>query len=394
MPKATLPKYSLHKPTGQARVRINGKDHWLGKHGSPDSYERYSSFLLEWQQNSRQVPAKVTFGQLSQMYRKYAEKHYVKNGRQTSEVKLISYALRWMNKVARGVLLVNISPRHLKDARQQMIKAGLTRGTVNKFTQRIRRAVKWAVGEELCPSSVLVGLQAVPDLVRGRSPAPDLPPVKPVPEAFINAIQGYVHPPVWGMIQFQLATGARPGEVIILRACDLEMSGDIWVYTPESHKTQHHGKARVICIGPTAQKILREHMTTDLQAYVFGTLKSKGKLPYRRDSYTNAIVRGCELAFQMPEKLRYVSRYVARQKDLTESQRKALKEKLLKEAAEWRAEHCWSPNQLRHNFATRARREFGIEAARVTLGHSSAVTSEIYAERDLDAARAVVAKIG
>lgn len=394
MPKKRIPGYLLHKPTGQARVRIHGKDHWLGKYGTPESYERYSALILQWQQEAKRPPTDITFGELSQIYWKHAESHYVKNGKLTSEVGLIRYALRWMNKVARGVQLKDISPRHLKDARQRMIAAGLTRGTVNKFTQRIRRAIKWAVGEELCPASVLVGLQAVQDLVRGRSPAPDLPPVKPVPEAMIEAIKDHVQPPVWGMVQFQLATGARPGEVISLRPCDLDMSGEIWLYTPESHKTEHHGKSRVICIGPAGQAVLREHMPTDLQAYVFGTVSSGKKKPYRRDSYTNAIVRGCEVAFGMPSHLRYVGRHVARQKNFSEEERANLMRQLLKESAEWRAAHCWSPNQLRHNFATRARREFGIEAARVTLGHSSAVTSEIYAERDLNVARAVVARIG
>jgi len=389
-----IPGYRHHKPTGQAVVTLDGKDCYLGKHGSPKSHKKYAALLSEWQAKQTAAPVNVTVRQLTVLYRRHAEKHYFKNGKPTSEFGLVVYSLKYMNRVAKDLPLAEFSPRYLKLARELMIKAGMTRGTVNKFTQRIRRSIKWAVGEELCPASVLVGLQAVPDLVRGRSTAPDLPPVKPVPEAFIKAIRKHVHPPVWGMIQFQLATGARPGEAISVRACDLDTSGEIWIYMPESHKTQHHGKARVICIGPAGQTVLQEHMTTDLQAYVFGTVKSGGKKPYRRDSYTNAIVRGCELAFDMPDELRYVSRHVARQKSLTNEEREALRVKLLKEAAKWRAEHCWSPNQLRHNFATRARREFGIEAARVTLGHSSAVTSEIYAERDLDAARAVVAKIG
>ena len=42
----------------------------------------------------------------------------------------------------------------------------------------------------------------------------------------------------------------------------------------------------------------------------------------------------------------------------------------------------WSPNMLRHAAATRLRREIGIEAARVVLGHTSASTTEIYAEVD------------
>jgi hypothetical protein len=43
----------------------------------------------------------------------------------------------------------------------------------------------------------------------------------------------------------------------------------------------------------------------------------------------------------------------------------------------------WRPNQLRHNAATVIRRQFGLEAARVILGHQAAATSEIYAEKDL-----------
>jgi len=83
-----------------------------------------------------------------------------------------------------------------------------------------------------------------------------------------------------------------------------------------------------------------------------------------------------------------------RHDDLTDAERSELREQLLAEAREWRQENCWSPNRLRHNFGTAARRHAGIEAARVTLGHSSAAVSEIYAERDLELARSVVARIG
>jgi len=142
MPKAKVPGYLLHKPTGQARVRINGKDHWLGKYGSPESHDRYSSLILEWQQAAKEAPSGVTFGQLSQMYRKHAERHYRKNGKETSEVGLIRYSLKRMNKVARSLLLSDISPRHLKQARDFMVREGLPRETINRFVQRIRRCVK------------------------------------------------------------------------------------------------------------------------------------------------------------------------------------------------------------------------------------------------------------
>ena len=36
-----VPKYSRHKNTGQAFVRVDGKYVYLGKHGSPESHEAY-----------------------------------------------------------------------------------------------------------------------------------------------------------------------------------------------------------------------------------------------------------------------------------------------------------------------------------------------------------------
>ncbi len=41
------PKYRHYKPKDLAVVRIDGKDHYLGKHGSPESWERYHRLLAE-----------------------------------------------------------------------------------------------------------------------------------------------------------------------------------------------------------------------------------------------------------------------------------------------------------------------------------------------------------
>ena len=35
--RKNLPSYRLHKPTGQAVVTLNGKDHYLGRHGTRES---------------------------------------------------------------------------------------------------------------------------------------------------------------------------------------------------------------------------------------------------------------------------------------------------------------------------------------------------------------------
>lgn len=60
----------------------------------------------------------------------------------------------------------------------------------------------------------------------------------------------------------------------------------------------------------------------------------------------------------------------------------------------WRKARRWHPNQLRHSFATRVRKEHGPEAAQVMSGHSRAGVTQVYAERNEQLAAAVAAKIG
>jgi len=62
--------------------------------------------------------------------------------------------------------------------------------------------------------------------------------------------------------------------------------------------------------------------------------------------------------------------------------------------AAWQKAHRWHPHQLRHNAATELRKEFGIEAARIILGHRSAAITEVYAEKDEQQAVEAMAQVG
>src|ERR1019366_6832076 len=50
----------------------------------------------------------------------------------------------------------------------------------------------------------------------------------------------------------------------------------------------------------------------------------------------------------------------------------------------------WHPHQLRHSAGTIIRREFGLDMARVILGHRSPQITELYAEIDVERAREVM----
>ena len=54
----------------------------------------------------------------------------------------------------------------------------------------------------------------------------------------------------------------------------------------------------------------------------------------------------------------------------------------------------WHPHQLRHAKATELRKEAGLDAARVVLGHRSPQITEVYAELDVTKAAAIMERLG
>ncbi len=417
MPKLThkLPSYRHHKKSGQAVVTLNGTDHYLGTYQSEESHRGYKRLIGKWLAGGGRLDDLGVYHivELTVAYIEYAEAYYVKDGRSTGEVSNLKESIRPLLKLYQELPVSEFGPRCLKAVRQEMVESNLCRRTVNARVNRIRRMFKWGVEEELVPANVLHALQAVAPLKYGRSSARESEPVKPVPDHFVDAVEDHVARPVWAMIELQRLTGMRSGEVTSMRPCDLNTTGKLWIYTPKTHKTQHHGHTRTIHLGPRAQAIIEPFLNRPLDAYLFNpaeamkehrrrrhrsrvTPMSCGNRPgskkpkknpkstpmdqYTPGSYLRAVYYGCEKAFPHPE----LSKIPARR--LTEKQKEKLKQ--------WKREHRWHPHQLRHNAATNLRKSFGIEAARVILGHKTAGVTEIYAEIDEAKAAEIMSKVG
>ena len=79
------------------------------------------------------------------------------------------------------------------------------------------------------------------------------------------------------MVRFQRLTGCRPEEVCAVRPCDVDRSNDIWQYRPQSHKTEHLNRERVILIGPQAQAVLFKYLARNDQMYCFRPMDSEVK---------------------------------------------------------------------------------------------------------------------
>lgn len=220
--------------------------------------------------------------ELALLFMKHASQYYVKDGKPTCEVNNIRIALRSLIRLHGRCRARNFSPRKLKDVRQAMIDAGCVRTSINRQIGRIKRMFRWAVENEYVPVTVYSTLATIAGLRAGRSDAVESDPVKPVPAAFVDAIEPHVTRQVWGMIQVQQLTGMRPDEMTAMRGCDLNMTGGVREYVPKSHKTEHHGKDRMIFIGPKAQTVLRAFLKTDLQGFLFSPIDARREFDERQ----------------------------------------------------------------------------------------------------------------
>jgi integrase len=274
-----------------------------------------------------------------------------------------------------------------------MVANGISRGVTNRRIGRIKRVFKWAVGEELIPSSVFHGLQAVAGLRYGRTEARETDPIKPVPKEWVDAVLSYVSPQVAAMIQLQWLTGMRPCEVVAMRPCDIDRSGDIWVYEPYDHKNRWRGHDRRIPLGPKAQEILKPFLNREPTAFLFSPReaeewrhaqqrkerktpvtpsqakrkpKAKPKRP-RRDHYDAASYQGAiDYGIAKANKPRN---------------------------AEDQIPH-WFPLQIRHSHGTEVRRSYGLDAAQAALGHARADVTEVYAAKNLELAVRIAREMG
>jgi len=403
------PKYRRQKSRtrgDRAFVKLNGVRHYLGAYGSPESQEAYHRLLTEWTASHAQPPAgpePLAIVELVSRFWAHVKHHYQHaDGTPTSEVANHQQALRLLKALYADTKAADFGPLKLKAVRQAMVDKGWCRDTVNKAVGRLRNAFRWATENELIPPSVYHGLQAVAGLKRGRTDARESGGVKAVPDEIVDATLAHLTPTLAAMVQLERLTGMRPGEVCALRTCDLNMAAGVWTYTPESHKTEHHGRRRTVFVGPKAQEVLRPCLSHDLEAYVFSPARStserraakhearktplnRGNMPgsnrkrspdrapgdrYVTASYRAAIAYACKQAWPAPD-------------GLDAEERKL-----------WHVEHLWTPNQLRHGFGTTVRREHGLEAAQVLLGHARADVTQIYAERDVAKAIGIAMSVG
>jgi len=392
-PAKKLPSYRLHRSSGQAittmvdAVTGQRRDRLLGKFDTPESRSKWATLISKWEAAGRRLDVvedhaaapvgSITVNALTNAYLRHIEPlisptHYMS----------IERALGLLATEYGDTSAATLGPRKVKQVRITMVGLGWKRETVNKGVRFIVAAFRWAASEELVKADVHTSLATIPNLKLGEMGVEDGDAVPPAPESHVDAACDHLPRQIVAMIRLQILTGMRPGEVVTMRRCDIDTTGKVWIYRPVTHKTAHRGKTREVLLGPKAIAVLAQFLSgLRFDAHLFdpkqahAEQKAVGATQRRREG-------------QQPND-RKTDRVMG-DHYTTGSYRRAVQR-----ACDKAEVNRWSPNQLRHNAATTMRKEHGLEAAALLLGHSEAtVTAKHYAERDRGALEAIVARIG
>ena len=416
--RTRIPKRRLHKPSGLAFVQIRGKRYYLGPYGSPKSQEEYHKVLAKLTGSPEaeadalvaDIRARhaLTLNELLLSYWRHAQEYYATGDEAANMWPIVELLMDSYGTIEAA----KFGPLALKSLRQKMIETPNSRGMLNTRTyinqqvNRIRRIFKWAVEEELVSATVLHALQAVSPLKYGRCPARESAPVTAVPEEFVYELLPFLAPPVRAMVELQLLTGMRAQSATAMRATEIDMTGDVWIYTPTKHKTSYRGHKLQIPLGPRAQEIIRPFLSTVADAYLFRPIDAETWRNEQRRAGRKTPLTPSQRARRPKRRgrrrpgekydtrsygraIRYAFRRLAIARGHADARKYPTVEWLESVGIAY-----WHSHQLRHRQGTNVRKKFGFEAAQTTLGHKSDKATSIYAEKNFELAIQVAREIG
>lgn len=328
-PKNTIPTLRKHSTSGNAMVQWEGKVYYLGVFGSVEAVESYQSICSNITLHGVAVVESKTLLSVKKLATEFLN-NLSKNFSPTSQEPIpIRRSVLQMVEFQGETDAAKYTPARFIALRQHWIERGLSVSTINKYHNYILQFFQWAAIMDYLNPSIWHALKAVPKLKPLRSPAKDPKKVEPVDRKYVDAIQPLVSNTVWNIIQMQLFTGMRSGEVLSMTLRQITDN----VYFPQQHKNKWRGHARTIYLGPKARALLDGLISgLDPDQLIFAG--------YTNESYGRAIKRACIKA-GVPH---------------------------------------WHPHQLRHLAGTEVRDRLGLDAAQAFLGHATAKTSEIYAK--------------
>lgn len=345
-----LPRIGRHS-SGQARLTIRGKVHYLGEFGSPEADQRYRDIcrrLLakdpELLFPARTVDQKVlTVKELIDDWWRMVESAglYMKEGKPTSSRAGIRATLSQFNSFAGDLKLTTLRREHLIRWRTLLLeRRDLTTAGINLKIATVRMVLQYGHDNGHVSDAGMHSLMLVKPLKRSAGGDRDqlTRARRALTHEEITAILPHVSPAVAGMIRFQLLTGCRPGEACKLRLCDVDRSPDgadagDWVFNVPFAKTSHLGKSTSYVLNQECQQLILS-FAKGPSNFVF-TWRGRRIDP---NGYATAVSRACKKAG------------IAH----------------------------WSPHELRHTTLTAVYERHGLQAACEIANHSSPTITARY----------------
>ena len=121
-----IPSYRLHKASGQAMVTLDGKDFYLGTHGTAKSRAEYDRLIAEWLANGRSIAARsreLTVSEVILAFLRHAKKYYAQpDGTPGQEYGNIKVALGPVRRLYGRTKAAEFGPTALKACRQLFLE--------------------------------------------------------------------------------------------------------------------------------------------------------------------------------------------------------------------------------------------------------------------------------
>ena len=367
--KGVPPTPTVHKKSGQARVRVGKRTIWLGTAGSQQAAENYKEFLGAWGANGSSIPddfrlkgsraipevdapertvlkvGDLMFNALSSVGAGRTPKELRKQSRWW-RLRAVATALEPFS----GMPAIEFGPKILNEVATQLsTEKKRTKKYVREIVSEIRRIFSDAVAREELPAERLVALQALKlrDIKGTKSKRR-----QPVPQEDIEATCDQLPPVVADLIRFIALTGCRPSEAMRATQEQFDTTQPTWVWDIPEHKTDEHDIERIVAIGPRCRKILQRWWS--------------GKKPD-------------EFVFSRGDLKRSITRYSVRMRKLkTDGEQftqEDLRQRVIRAAKKAGVSH-WTPYRLRHTGLTEARKHGGLDAAQSRGGQVDSQTVE------------------
>lgn len=338
-------------------LKMPGSEHAMSS--THDIARARESAMRQWEdvtRTAKRCPGGITVEELAARYTKFAETYYRRrDGSPTGRDNVVKLGVRLFRQMYGRKYVADLQHSDMLAHRDALVRTGIARTTVNTYLNCTRNMIEWALDEGLIRALVKAELTQVKPFKPFRSPCPEKPPVTSVSDEVIRRTIECMMPNTADMVMVHRLTGMRPMEMCDLEWQYIDTSCEPWVYRPPRNKNEFHNQPRIVCIGPKAREILSRHRDTPIPfspkiatLEYFAVKREKAVCPSKRD-------RRNPLAVRVPRDKWGRHEY---NQSITDACKRA-------------EQPHWTPNQLRHTFATAIRRKFGIEAARAVLGHSN-----------------------